>query len=79
MNRNPAGLQMGGLRGFNNDMGNHLNNTSGAAGRVKQPPPGFDPLSTLLGSGTNGQQNSQRNLLSPGKEEQYLHIGVCNR
>ena len=68
MNRNPA--MMGGLRGFSNDMGNHLNNTSGAAGRVKQPPPGFapDPLSTLLGSGTNGQQqNSQRSLLSPGK------------
>ena len=68
MNRNPG--MMGGLRGFSNDMGNHLNNTSGAAGRVKQPPPGFapDPLSTLLGSGTNGQQqNSQRSLLSPGK------------
>merc|ERR1711988_2018276 len=66
MNRNPG--MMGGLRGFSNDMGNHLNNTSGAAGRVKQPPPGFapDPLSTLLGSGTNGQQqNSQRSLLSP--------------
>jgi len=64
MNRNPG---LGGLRGFSNDMGNHLNNTSGAS-RVKQPPPGFapDPLSTLLGTGQNGQQqNSQRNLLSP--------------
>ena len=40
---------------------------SGGGNRVKQPPPGFDPLSMLNSGPSNGQQATQRNLLSPGK------------
>merc|ERR1712223_1597945 len=70
---------MAGLRGFSNDLvqpadscvaanpglGNHMNSASPAGPRVKQPPPGFDPLSMLNSGTSNGQQSSQRNLLSP--------------
>jgi len=52
--------------------GLHMNSVSTAQtvapsgpGRVKQPPPGFDPLSMLNSGTSNGQPSSQRNLLSP--------------
>ena len=55
--------------------GLHMNSVSTAQtvapsgpGRVKQPPPGFDPLSMLNSGTSNGQPSSQRNLLSPGKK-----------
>jgi hypothetical protein len=71
MNRNPNAGFMAGLQRFGNDSsslgGNHFggNSSSSGPGRVKQPPPGFDPLS-MLNSGSNGQPTTQRNLLSPG-------------
>ena len=84
MNRNAApGFTMANLRGgggntgngagFGNpahDTSNQFSGSNSAVGnhRVKQPPPGFDPLSMLnSGPAANGQQNTQRNLLSPGK------------
>lgn len=72
MNRAPGSGNGGliGLRGFANDMSNH-------SGRVKQPPPGFDPLS-MLNSGTNGQHSTQRNLLSPGELFRSLTFGASN-
>jgi len=53
-------------------LANHLNSAQNSAtapggSRVKQPPPGFDPLSMLNSGSSNGQHSSQRNLLSPGK------------
>ena len=83
MNRNAApGFTMANLRGGGNagngagfgnpahDTSNQFSGSNSAVGnhRVKQPPPGFDPLSMLnSGPAANGQQNTQRNLLSPGK------------
>lgn len=64
MNRAP-GVGGGGqnFRGF----AEHTSNTAVQQARVKQPPPGFDPLSMLnTAAGTNGQPSTQRNLLSPG-------------
>merc|ERR1719215_243117 len=40
------------------------NHSVSTAGRAKQPPPGFDPLS-MMNTGTNGQQSTGRNMLSP--------------
>ena len=75
-NPNSGGFSMAGnLRGgftenppFGGQQQQQNSSVSAGGNRVKQPPPGFDPLSMLNNSGpSNGQQATQRNLLSPGK------------
>lgn len=75
-NPNSGGFSMAGnLRGgftenpqFGGQQPQQNSSVSAGGNRVKQPPPGFDPLSMLNNSGpSNGQQATQRNLLSPGK------------